>query len=86
MKNKNKKKKFITVDATVVEQVKKYEYLGVTLNELGKTEIELNTRIRKVNNTFHKTTTLNKGFMNKTEISKEIKIKVFKSVFCAILS
>lgn len=41
---------FTITEMITVEQ---YKYLGVTLDELGITEIELNNRIGKANNTFH---------------------------------
>lgn len=73
----------IILDNERIEQVSSFQYLGVTLEETGKHEIEIGNRIKKANNVYW---ALRRGFINKKEITKETKMKVYKTIYRPVLT
>nr|CAH7743949.1 unnamed protein product [Callosobruchus chinensis] len=67
----------IQVDWTEIEQVTNYKYLGITLEENGENGIEVTERIDKANKTYY---SMNKGFINRREISRKTKMSVYKLI------
>lgn len=74
---------YIQIDDNQIEQVNTFEYLGVTLEEQGHHETEINKRIEKANKVYH---AMNKGFISKKEITKQTKMNVFKAIYRPILT
>ena len=68
----------LLLNGNKVEQVKEYEYLGVKIDEEGKLQKELDSRIAKTTKLYH---SLKKGFNNKKEGSKKTKITIYKTVY-----
>lgn len=73
----------IKVGDIKIEQVREYKYLGITLNETGKQEAEINERIGKTIKLYH---AMNQKFINKKEISKQTKTKIFNTVYRPVLT
>lgn len=73
----------ISLNGELIEQVSSFQYLGVTLEEKGNQEAELNARLDRVNKVYH---ALSKGLINKKEVSRNTKIKVYKAVYRPILT
>lgn len=80
---KETKKIQIHVDDTELEQVETYQYLGIVIEANGDNHVEINNRIQKANNVYY---AMNKGFINKKEISSETKMTVFKTIYRPILT
>ncbi|KAJ8934309.1 hypothetical protein NQ318_002900 [Aromia moschata] len=73
----------IKLEGKYIEQVNSYKYLGVTFEEDGKMDCELNKRIGQANRTYF---ALNRGFIEKKEISKKTKMRIYKAVYRPILT
>lgn len=73
----------IKVDNVKIEQVKEYKYLGILLDETGKQEAEINERVGKTIKLYY---AMNQKFINKREISKQTKVKVFNTVYRPVLT
>ena len=73
----------IVIDGVPIEQVNHFKYLGVELEEDGRQEMEVNTRIEKTLKLYH---LMSKNFIGRTEISTKTKINVFKAVYRPILT
>ncbi|KAJ8944476.1 hypothetical protein NQ318_008746 [Aromia moschata] len=73
----------IKLEIKYIEQVNSYKYLGVTFEEDGKMDCELNKRIGQANRTYF---ALNRGFIEKKEISKKTKMRIYKEVYRPILT
>ena len=73
----------IDIEKTKIEQVKTFQYLGVTIDEKGKQDVEINSRIEKTLKMYY---SMNKKFIDKKEISRETKMKVFKTIYRPILT
>lgn len=78
-----KKEIEVILDGEVIEQVSNFQYLGVTLEETGKQEVDIRTRIEKANKVYH---ALSKGITNKKELTKQTKMKVYKAICRPILT
>ena len=73
----------IRIEGVRIEQVQTFQYLGIMIEETGKIDMEIAERIKKTNNLYY---TLNKGFINKKEISRQTKMKVYKTIYRPILT
>ena len=80
---KEKRKLQIKIDKTDLEQVDTYPYLGITIEESGNQEIEINKRIGNALKMFY---AMNKTFIQKKEVSEHTKTTVFKSIYIPILT
>jgi hypothetical protein len=80
---KNGKKHNIKIGKQQIEQVETVKYLGVQINQEGRIDEEINTRIAsssKLSNS------IRSGFLNHKEITEKTKLSVYKSTFSPILS
>lgn len=77
------KKINIYLEEMELEQVKQFEYLGVTIEDTGKQEIEINKRTGKAIKIYY---AMNKQFINKKEITRQTKIKIFNAIYRPILT
>lgn len=73
----------IEINNVKIEQVEEFKYLGVTLEETGKQEAEINERIDKTIKLYY---AMNQKFINKKEITKQTKIKVFNTIYRPVLT
>lgn len=73
----------IKVDGERIEQVSNFQYLGVTLEETGGQSMEVNRRIEATNRMYY---ALSKCLINKKEISRATKMKVYKTIYRPILT
>lgn len=73
----------IKIDNEKLEQVKVYKYLGVKIEENGKMEAEINTRIQNTIKLFH---SMRQNFLKNKEISTPTKIKIFKTIYRPVLT
>lgn len=80
---KEKTQMNIQVEGVKIEQVQVFNYLGIAIEESGRNEIEIAERVKKTNNVYF---ALNKGFINKKEISRNTKMKVYKTIYRPILT
>lgn len=81
--SKERKSLEIKIDNEHIEQVSSFQYLGRALEETGKQEIEIRNRIEKANKTYY---ALNKGILNKKEVSRKTKMNVYKAIYRPILT
>lgn len=89
--NKNKTKVMTTkeenlkiiIEGVEIEQVQQFEYLGTIINNAGTEDAEINQRIEKAMRIFH---SMNKKFISRKEITKETKMKIFKTIYRPILT
>lgn len=80
---KNKTTTNIDIHGVKIKQVEAFQYLGTTIEETGKNEIEIAERVRKANNVYY---AMSKGLVNKKEISRRTKMNVYKTIFRPILT
>lgn len=73
----------INIDNENIEQVTNFNYLGITIENDGSQELEINERIEKTLKLYF---AMNNSFINKKEISKETKVKVFKTIYRPVLT
>lgn len=73
----------ISIGNTSLEQVHKFKYLGSTISEDGKIDIEINERIGAASRLFH---SIRNKFLGKREITKKTKLAVYKSTFVPTLT
>lgn len=73
----------IEINNVKIEQVEEFKYLGVTLEGTGKQEAEINERIDKTIKLYY---AMNQKFINKKEITKQTKIKVFNTIYRPVLT
>ena len=73
----------IQIEGENIEQVTTFKYLGVNIEQTGSIELEIAERITKTNKLYY---AINKGFTNRTEISRHTKMKVFKVIYRPILT
>src|SRR3978361_1720895 len=73
----------ILLDEEIIEQVDKFEYLGVEIENTGVQDAEINKRIQKALNTYY---AINSGFISKREVSRETKMGVYKTIVRPILT
>jgi uncharacterized protein YabE (DUF348 family) len=80
---KNGKKHNIKIGKQQIEQVETFKYLGAQINQEGRIDEEINTRIASSSKLFN---SIKSGFLNHKEIIEETKLSVYKSTFSPILS
>ncbi|KAI4465121.1 geranylgeranyl pyrophosphate synthase [Holotrichia oblita] len=73
----------IEIDKEKIEQVDHFQYLGVIIDETGTNEADINSRIQKTNKLYY---AMNTKFINKKEISKQTKLKVFNAIYRLVLT
>lgn len=66
-----------------IQQVTQYKYLGVTIENSGRQETDIEERIDKTVKTYH---AIRASFIKKKEISKGTKMTIFKTIFRPILT
>jgi Reverse transcriptase (RNA-dependent DNA polymerase)/Endonuclease-reverse transcriptase len=71
------------IDEVKVKQVQNFKYLGVQIQSNGKQDAEINERISAASKVYH---ALNKNFLGMKQISRNTKLKVYKAIFCPILT
>jgi hypothetical protein len=81
--SRERKEVQVSIDEEFLEQVNSVQYLGINLEETGKQGIEVNSRIAKVNKVYH---AMSRGLVNKKEISKQTKMKVYRVIYRPILT
>jgi hypothetical protein len=90
--NTNLEQDFILVDTIwhnikigkqQIEQVETFKYLGVQINQEGRIDKEINTRITSSSKLFN---AIKSGFLSHREITEKTKLSVYKSTFSPILS
>jgi hypothetical protein len=74
MIGRSKKSCIVNLMGKDLEEVENFKYLGVIINENGKTEEEINTRMLNVGKFYH---AINKGFLRKIEISQKTKMTIY---------
>jgi hypothetical protein len=80
---KNAKKHNIKVGKQQTEQVETFKYLGAQINQEGRINEEINTRIASSSKLFN---SIKSGFLNHKEIIDKTKLSVYKFTFSTILS
>jgi hypothetical protein len=80
---KNGKKHNIKIGKQQIECVETFKYLGAQINQEGRIDEGINTRIASSNKLF---TSIKSGFLNHKEITDKTKLSVYKSTFSPILS
>lgn len=70
----------ITIDGTKIEQVKSFKYLGHTITEDGRCEVEIKSRIAQAKEAF----SIRKELMTKS-LKRSTKIKIVKTLIWTIL-
>lgn len=73
----------IKIEGTKLEQVNTFQYLGVTIDDNGTQETDINKRIEKTLRLYY---AMNKKFINKKEVSRKTKMNVFKTIYRPILT
>jgi hypothetical protein len=73
----------IFIEDTKIEQVNEFKYLGVTINNKGKQDTEINQRISAATKLYH---SLGKTFIGKKEISRKTKMTVYQTIFRPVLT
>lgn len=63
--------------------VNNFQYLGITVDERGTHDADINNRIQKTNKLYYAMIT---KFINKREMSKQTKIHVYKTIYRLILT
>jgi hypothetical protein len=80
---KDEKNVDIEIENTKIEQVNEFKYLGVTINNKGKQDTEINQRISAATKLYH---SLGKTFIGKNEISRKTKMTVYQTIFRPVLT
>lgn len=80
--NNKERRASININNQTVEQVDNIKYLGITIDRTGKMEEEINNRIATTTKLFHG---INRGFLNKKEISSKTKLTIYKTVYLPTL-
>jgi hypothetical protein len=80
---KDEKNVDIEIEDTKIEQVNEFKYLGVTINNKGKQDTEINQRISAATKLYH---SLGKTFIGKNEISRKTKMTVYQTIFRPVLT
>lgn len=73
----------VRIDGIRLEQVRVFPYLGVALDEKGTQEVEIRDRVDKTLRLYY---TMNNNFIGKQEITKQTKMKIFKTIYRPILT
>lgn len=73
----------IEIEGTEIEQVGTFQYLGVKIDGKGTQEAEINQRLEKATKLYY---SMRNKFINKKEISRETKLKVYKAIYRPILT
>ena len=68
----------ITINGKGIEQVETFTYLGITLNNKGSLEDEINSRILAANRSYFM---LNKLILNNKQITKRTKMILYKTIY-----
>jgi hypothetical protein len=82
MIGRSNKSCIVNLMGTDLEQVDNFKYLGVIINENGKIEEEINTRMLNAGKLYH---AINKGFLGKKEISQKTKMAICNSTYIPTL-
>jgi hypothetical protein len=80
---KNGKKHNIKIGKQQIEQVETFKYLGVQINQEGRIDEEINTRIASSSKLFN---AIKSGILNHKEIIEKTKLSIYKSTFSPTLS
>lgn len=80
--NNKERRISIKIKNQTVEQVDNVKYLGAIIDKTGKIEEEINNRIATTAKLFYG---INRGFINKKEISNKTKLTVYKTVYLPTL-
>jgi hypothetical protein len=80
---KNGKRHDIKIVKQQIEQVEIFKYLGAQINQEGRTDEEINTRITSSSKLFN---SIKSRFLSHREITEKTKLSVYKSTFSPILS
>lgn len=78
----DKRRHHIYIEGRKLEQVEKFKYLGVWIQENGKLDDEINERVGSTGRLFN---SIKSSFLGKKEVPKEAKVEVFKKVVTPIL-
>nr|CAI5845117.1 unnamed protein product [Callosobruchus analis] len=70
----------VNLNGIVSEQVYQFKYLGCTPDYKGRDEFEINERIKSAVNLYRALS----SFISKREVSRDTKIKVYRSVFLPV--
>ena len=73
----------IQINNTRLEQVHSFQYLGVTLQDNGRQDIDINKRVEKTAKLYH---AWNRSFIAKSEVTRETKMTVYKTCFRPVLT
>ncbi|KAJ3655554.1 hypothetical protein Zmor_014678 [Zophobas morio] len=73
----------ISINGRKLEQVKHFNYLGVTIDDTGRQEADNTERIEKCNKLYY---AINNTFINKREISQKTKMSVYKTIYLPTLT
>lgn len=73
----------IKIGDTKLEQVEKYKYLGVIMQEDGKIDSEIEQRIGATGRLYN---AIRKTFLEKKEIPKQTKVEIYKKVAVPVLT
>jgi hypothetical protein len=82
MIGRSKKSCIVNLTGKDLEQGESFKYVGVIINENGKTEEEINTRMLNARKLYH---AINKGFLGKKEISQKTKMAIYSSTYIPTL-
>lgn len=69
-------------DGEVLEQVDSYQYLGITIHETGKIQMEIRNRIKKTTAAYF---SISNTLFGKKEIEKKTKTRVYQAILEPIL-
>jgi hypothetical protein len=75
--SRNQTKETMKLDGNDIKEVDTFTYLGSCINENGKTQNEIDERIRKASNFHH----LVKGLIRNRHINNKCKIDIYKVYF-----
>lgn len=78
MPNNKKRRINIQIDNQRMDQIISIKYLGITTDNSGELDEEINNRITTTTRMFHG---VNKEFINKKEIGNKTKMTIYKTIY-----